>query len=75
MVRGVLGIEVAAAQPLAEAGLDSLGAVGLRNALSARFGAELPATITFDYPSACALAEHVSGASVCHAQPDLPMPN
>lgn len=39
-----------------EAGLDSLGAVELRNALGAKFGTELPATVTFDYPSVSALA-------------------
>jgi len=63
VVRGVLGAEVAAAQPLAEAGLDSLGAVELRGALGARFGAELPATVAFDYPTPAALAQFLSGAS------------
>jgi len=63
VVRGVLGAEVAAAQPLAEAGLDSLGAVELRGALGARFGAVLPATVAFDYSTPAALAEFLSGAS------------
>lgn len=43
-----------------EAGLDSLGAVELRNALSDRFQVYLPATLVFDYPSAAAMAEVVS---------------
>ena len=47
------------AQPLMEAGLDSLGAVELRNALGARFGVDLPATLTFDHPSVSALAGYL----------------
>ena len=43
-----------------EAGLDSLGAVELRSALGAKFGIEMPATLTFDHPSITALAAHVS---------------
>ena len=43
-----------------EAGLDSLGAVELRNSVSAKFGVELPATVTFDHPSVVALAEYVA---------------
>lgn len=43
-----------------EAGLDSIGAVELRNAVSARFGIELSATATFDYPSADALARYIA---------------
>jgi len=47
-------------QPLMEAGLDSLGAVELRNALTTKFGIELPATVTLDFPTINALAEHMA---------------
>ena len=40
-----------------QAGLDSLGAVDLRNALAARFDVRVPATIIFDYPTIAALTE------------------
>ena len=52
--------QVPADQPLMEAGLDSLGAVDLRNALSAQFLVDLPSTVTFDYPTVPALAAFVS---------------
>ena len=60
MVAGVLGVAPPASQPLMEAGLDSLGAVELRNALSAAFGAELGPTVTFDHPTLSALAAHLA---------------
>lgn len=43
-----------------QAGLDSLGAVELRNALMARFGIAVSATVAFDHPTPAALAAHVA---------------
>lgn len=42
-----------------EAGLDSLTAIELRNAIERRFAVQLPATIIFDYPSIDALTGFV----------------
>lgn len=44
-----------------EAGLDSLGAVELRTSLETAFAMEMPATITFDYPTIGALAKYIAG--------------
>ena len=45
--------------PLKDAGLDSLMAVELRNALTRSVGQSLPATLLFDYPSLEALTTHL----------------
>ena len=60
---GVLGTDVAGDQPLMEAGLDSVGSVELRNAVQSAFGVELPATVTFDYPTVDALSTFVLSSS------------
>ena len=46
-----MGAEVAPNVPLMSAGLDSLGAVELRNGITAKFGISMPATVAFDYPT------------------------
>ena len=61
---GVLGSTPALDQPFMEAGLDSLGAVELRNSLSSLFGIDLPATVTFDYPTASELAGFLAGTAI-----------
>lgn len=43
-----------------EAGLDSLGAVDLRNALAVQFSVDLPATLTFDYPTVPGVARFIA---------------
>lgn len=45
--------------PLRDLGLDSLGAIELRNTLTRSIGISLPATVAFDHPTAGALAAHL----------------
>jgi acyl carrier protein len=61
-VASILGASVPPDQPLMEAGLDSLGAVDLRNALGQRFALKLPATATFDHPTVEAMAAYIGAA-------------
>jgi acyl carrier protein len=55
-VRGILGSEIGGDESLMAAGLDSLGAVELKNSLEGRLGLQLPGTLVFDYPSVAAIA-------------------
>jgi hypothetical protein len=55
------GRTVAPDEPLAAAGVDSLGAVALRGELSDATGLDLPATLAFDYPTVGELGRAVSG--------------
>lgn len=45
-----------------QAGLDSLGAVELRNAVVAEFSINVPPTLAFDYPSISALAAFIAAS-------------
>ena len=72
VVQSMLGASIGADQPLMEAGLDSLGAVELRNLISRQFSTELPATIMFDHPSIAALASFIaSQITLAHPAPTL----
>ncbi|WP_189894806.1 type I polyketide synthase, partial [Streptomyces canarius] len=53
------GTRIDAHQSFTDAGLDSLAAVELRNALATAIGQDLPATLLFDHPDPADLAEHL----------------
>ncbi|MER7670115.1 type I polyketide synthase [Kitasatospora sp. NPDC096128] len=60
---GITGRSPAADQPFAEAGLDSLGTVRLRDRLGAELGVALPPSLVFDHPTPRAVADHLAGGA------------
>ena len=59
-VYSILGSHVPVDSPLVAAGIDSLGAVELRNSLESVLGVALPGTLVFDYPSISAIVTYMS---------------
>ena len=62
LVEGLIGGQVAQDQPFMEAGLDSLGALELRNTLATRYSLDLPASLVFDYPTVAALSSFLAAS-------------
>lgn len=57
---GLLGTAVPTDEPLMAAGLDSLGAIELRNSLQQALGMELPASLAMDQPTPSAIASYLA---------------
>lgn len=58
----IMGVAPALSESLMAAGLDSLGAVELRNSLEGRLGMSLPPTLVFDYPTTSAIASFIAAS-------------
>ena len=69
VVQGIIGTEVDAEEPLAAAGVDSLGAVELRNSLESKLSMQLPATLLFDFPTVSDLSKYLWDAMEPAAPP------
>ena len=66
-VETLLGEQVSPDEPLMAAGLDSLGAVELRNKLQEDLGVNLPNTLVFDYPTQQALTTFITSQMLATA--------
>lgn len=64
IVENMLDRNVNVDQPLMEAGLDSLGAVELRNEISSVFNMSFPATFIFDQPTITSLGKAIASMEV-----------
>ncbi|HZB51276.1 MAG TPA: beta-ketoacyl synthase N-terminal-like domain-containing protein, partial [Mycobacteriales bacterium] len=60
---------IAPERPFKDVGLDSMGAVELRNRLNRVTGLRLPATMVFDHPTPMAIAQRIVGELVDVAEP------
>lgn len=65
-----MGTVVDSTAPLMAAGLDSLAAIELKNAVSNRFSVTLPATLAFDYPTLEALSHFIATKLTSSAKPE-----
>ena len=63
VVLEVQGTAVTVETPLMSAGLDSISATELGNALAERFDTELPQTVLFDHPTIGAVASLIADSS------------
>ena len=74
-VRLVIGTDIDPSASLMEAGLDSLGAVELRNYLSEAMQVDLPATLIFDFPSVDAIITYLLEVATTVQQQASAMPS